>query len=292
VRDAQQAAESAIVDPYTGLAATFAEADIEGMRAHRVEAQEYGREADSLLQVGRAYVAIGRLKSAQGVFRAAVKADPFHAEAWWHLGVAQLLGRANAPAAKALAQALDQSPGDFRMELALAVAHYHAKDYSSAEEHFRRLVGASGLRASARSLLACSLRMQEKWDEAKIELGFLQDAQPGDWGALAEQCLDCVERGEQRQAGPLRARRRARQMWKSLAAAGAGGVWIAYSLAQNLFKEKVQWATVPLFVLVMVLARSLRGISGKEMAGEFGNAEQGLPCWQTTAWMRPRRSEF
>ena len=69
-------------------------------------------------------------------------------------------------------------------------------------------------------------------------------------------------------------------------------MWIAYSLAQNLFKEKVQWATVPLFVLVMVLARSLRGISVKELAGEFGNAEQGLPCWQTTAWMRPRRSEF
>jgi len=148
------------------------------------------------------------------------------------------------------------------------------------------------LRASARSLLACSLRMQGKWEDARIELGFLRQSDPGDWAALADQCFDCVERGEHKRAGPLRARRRASNMWKSLAAAAAGGVWIAYAMAQDLFRKQARWATLPLFVLVVLLARALRGISGRELPGEFGNAEQGLPCWQATTWMRPRRTEF
>jgi len=292
VREAQQVAQHAIVDAYTELAAAFAEADVDGIRNHRAEAGEYGREADALLELGRAYVAIGRLKSARGVFQAAAKADPLHPQVWWHLGVAHLFARANASAVSALEHALDQAPADSRTELALAVAQYHAKNYAAAEELFRRQAGASGLRATARSLLACSLRLQEKWEEARLELGFLREARPGDWAALAQQCLDCVDRGEQKQAGPLRARRRAKQMWKSLAAAGAGGVWVAYAIAQDLFQKKIQWAALPLFLLAMVLARTLRGISGRELPGEFGNADQGLPCWQATTWVRPRQSEF
>jgi hypothetical protein len=237
-------------------------------------------------------VAIGRLKSARSVFQAAAKAEPYHPGIWWHLGVSHLFARANAGAVEALQRAVDQAPGDFGAELALGVARYHTKDYAAAEESLRRLAGASGLRATARSMLACSLRMQEKWDEARVELGFLRDARPGDWAALAQQCLDCVERGEQKRSGQLRARRRARQMWQSLAAAGAGGVWIAYSLAEDLFRKDARWAALPLLLLGMVLARGLRGISGRELPGEFGNAEQGLPCWQATAWMRPRKSEF
>jgi hypothetical protein len=38
--------------------------------------------------------------------------------------------------------------------------------------------------------------------------------------------------------------------------------------------------------------RGLRGISGRELPDEFGNAEQGLPCWQATPWMKHRKSEF
>ena len=41
-----------------------------------------------------------------------------------------------------------------------------------------------------------------------------------------------------------------------------------------------------------LLARMLRGVSGGELPGEFGNAEQGLQCWQSTSWMRPRKTEF
>jgi hypothetical protein len=134
--------------------------------------------------------------------------------------------------------------------------------------------------------------MREEWDDARVELGFLTDAEPGDWAAVAQQCLDCVERGEQKQRGHLRVRRRAAKMWKALAATAAGGTWLAYAFAQDLFKEHAQWAAVPLFVLALLVARALRGISGRELPGEFGNAEQGLPCWQSTTWMRPRRSEF
>ena len=292
VREAAESAEQAIIDPYTAFAASFADADIDGIAAHRAEARQYGQGADALLEVGRAYVVIGRSKSARGVLEAAAKADPFHPEVWLNLGMSHLLARANRPAVRALRRALDLVPGDFHAELALGVACYHQKDYATAEEHFRRLAGSSALRASARSMLACSLRMQEKWDDARVELRFLRDAAPGDWAALSDQCWDCVERGEEKRRGPLRARRRARQMWQSLAAAGAGGVWIAYSLAQDLFRKEARWAVLPLFLVAVVLARGLRGISGRELPDEFGNAEQGLPCWQTTTWMKTRRSEF
>jgi len=292
VRDAQQEATSAIFDPYTAFVASFADADVDGIAEHRGEARQYGREADALLEVGRAYVAIGRLKSARAVLQKAAKADPLHPKVWRHLGVSHLFARANRAAVGALERAVDQVPGDFSSELALAVARYHTKDYGGAEEHFRRLAGESGLRATARSMLACSMRMQGKWEDARVELSFLRDAQPGDWAALSEQCLDCVKRGEQKRSGPLRARRRARQMWKSLAAAAAGGVWLAYALAQDLFEKEAQWATIPLFVLALVIVRGLRGISGGELPGEFGNAQQGLPCWQTTRWLSPRKSEF
>jgi hypothetical protein len=81
-------------------------------------------------------------------------------------------------------------------------------------------------------------------------------------------------------------------MWRALAAAGASATWIAYAVTQDLFRKETRWATVPLFVLAMLLIRALRGISGRETSGEFGNAEQGLPCWQATTWTRPRQSEF
>jgi hypothetical protein len=134
--------------------------------------------------------------------------------------------------------------------------------------------------------------MQGKWDDARVELRFLREADGADWAALADQCLHCVERGEQKRSGPLRARRRTAQMWKALAAAGASATWIAYAVTQDLFRKETRWAAVPLFVLAMLVIRALRGISGREMSGEFGNAEQGLACWQATTWTRPRQSEF
>jgi hypothetical protein len=141
-------------------------------------------------------------------------------------------------------------------------------------------------------MLACSLRMQQNWDDARVELTFLRQSRAGDWPLVAEQCLDCVERGEQKREGPLRARRRSRQMLKALGAAAAGGIWIVYASAENLFKQRAPWAVIPLFLAALGVARGLRGLSGKELPGEFGNADQGLPCWQATTWMRPRRSEF
>ncbi len=226
------------------------------------------------------------------MLQAAARAEPQDPEIWYNLGVVRLFSRASGEAKAALEKALDGAPGDFRVALSLAVTCYHMRDYAAAGEHFHRLAGATGPRATARSMLACCHRMQHKWDDARVELRFLRDAEPGDWAAMAQQCLDCVERGEQKQQGHLRVRRRGANMWKALAATAAGGTWLAYAFAQDLFKEHAQWATVPLFVLALLVARALRGISGRELPGEFGNAEQGLPCWQSTTWMRPRRSEF
>lgn len=291
-RDAMPAAPGAIVDPYTEFAAEFGDVRVDEMGEDRRAAMEYGRAGDALLNLGRAYVAIGRYKGARSVLEAAAKAEPQHPEVWHNLGLVRLFGRAHAAARQALENALDQAPGDSRSELALGVACYHMRDYAAAAENFRRLAGSSGLRATARSMLACSHRLQGHWDQARIELAFLKNARPGDWAALAQQCLDCVERGEGKREGLLRAKRRAGQMWKALAAAAAGGIWLAYGLAENLFKKEVQWAVLPLLVLALLLVRSLRGISGRELPGEFGNAEQGLPCWQANTWMHPRQSEF
>jgi len=292
VKEAREKAPQALVDPYTELVASFADVDLMETAEHRRNVGEYGQESDSLLKLGRAYVVIGRAKGARGAFRAAVKADPSHGAAWWHLGVASLLTRANQEAARALAEAADLWPGDFRAEMPLGVARYHLRDYAAAAEHFRRQAGGNKERLGARSFLACSLRMQEKWEDARIELNFLRQSGSAEWAGVAQQCLDCVERGEQKREGPLRARRRTKQMWRALLAAGGGGLWFAYAKAENLFREQAPWAAIPLFLAVLLLGRGLRGMSGRELPGEFGNAEQGLPCWQATTWMRPKRSEF
>jgi len=292
VRDALRSAPQTMVDPYTQMAAEFADVNLGDLSEHRMALRQYGRQAESLLALARAYWAIGRHKGARGALELAAKADPLLPAAWYNLGVVRLLSRASKAAREALERAVDQAPGDFRSELALAVACYHMRDYAAAEEHFRRLAGPSGLRATARSMLACSMRMQGSWDDARVELSFLKEARPGDWRAMSEQCLDCVERGEQKLVGALRARRQKGQMWRALAASLAGGIWLVYGMAQDLFRREAHWAVVPFFVLALLVARSLKRISGRELPDEFGNAEQGLICWQSTSWMRPRRSEF
>jgi tetratricopeptide (TPR) repeat protein len=292
VRDTRAEAVNAIVDPYTEFARQFADADIDNLSEHRRGAQEYGREGGALLELGRGYVAIGRHKAARSVLERAAKMEPLHPGVWYNLGIARLFGRANAKAREALEQAVDQAPGDPHSQLALGVACYHLKDYAAAETHLARVAGSSGMRAAARSMLVCCHRLQGNWDEARVELNFLKEAAPGDWAALAKQCLECVDRGEQKRGGFLRLRRRASKMWKALAAAAASAIWLAYSLIRNLFEKDVQWAVIPLFILVLLLVRSLKGISGRELSDEFGNAEQGLPCWRSTTWIRPRQPEF
>jgi len=292
VSDARDKAKNAILDPYTDFVISFADVDHARLADYREGIGEYGRRGDALLELGRGYLVIGRLKSARSLFAAAVRADPHNPRAWWHLGIAHLFARANRKAAWALENAENELPGDMRYELALATARFHLRDYAGAEELFRRQAGDHGLRATARSMLGCSLRMQGKWDDARIELGFLREARGGDWPAMAKQCLECVERGEQKEAGILRVRRRSRNVLKLLGGLAAGGGWVGYALAEKLFEKEPLWAAIPLFGLAALLVRGLHGISGRETSGEFGNAEQGLPCWQTTSWMRPRRLEF
>jgi len=292
VREAREEAAGGIVDPYTDLATVFAEADPELIPEYRADAREYGKTAEALWQMGRAYVVIGRMKSARGVMQAAAKADLRHPALQQDLGIAHLFSRANRQAARAFEKALEAFPGHYRSELGLAVARYHLRDFPAAEDHFRRLASSYGMGPTARSMLACSLRLQQRWEEARAELGLLAGSVSEEWRAMARQCLDCVERGQQKKEGALRRRRRGRQMLKSLAAAGASAIWIAYVFASDLLRKEGRWAVLPLLLLVMLLARALRGISGGELPGEFGNSEQGLPCWQATTWVRPRRAEM
>ncbi len=292
VAGALETAPQAIIDPYTHFAAAFAEGDPSRIADYQKDLKEYGREADAWLGLGKAFVVIGRMKAALAAFRAATRAEPFHPQAWLNLGICQIFTRANTGAAASLTRAAEQSPGDLMAELALAVAHYHAKDYAQAEERFRRIAGTTGVRATARSFLACSLRLQEKWDEARAELHLLQNTGHPGWMSLAQQCRDCVQRGEERRTGAKAGRRRLLSILTSLGATAGGALWIGYSILQDYFKDQPKLVAAPLLVMFMILARAVRGISRQESAGEFGNAEQGLPCWQATTWTRPRKPEL
>ncbi len=292
VAAALEAAPQAITDPYTHFAAAFAEADPSQLPDFQRDLREYGREAEAWVGIGKAFVVIGRMKAALAAFRAAAKAEPFYPQAWLNLGLCQIFARANAKAVASLTRAAEQSPGDLTAELGLAVAHYHAKDYARAEERFRRIAGTTGVRAAARSFLACSLRLQGKWDEARSELHLLQNSGHPGWMALAQQCRDCVQRGEERRAGPKADRRRLLSILATAGSVAGGGAWVWYSLLHDYFKYQPQLVAGPLLVLFMILARAVRGISRQESAGEFGNAEQGLPCWQATTWVRPRKPEL
>ncbi len=292
VQEGMKLCPQAIVDPYTTFAASLADADFARLSEYRREAQQYGYTADSLLRYGRACLALGRLKSARRALRQAVKLEPYLSEAWWNLGLAHLFARAHAPAAEALSHAFDQNPGDYRTESALGVARFHGRDFPGAEECFRRTAGPSGLRAACRSMLACSLRAQGKWEEARIELGFLKYGGSSRWAEVAEQCLDCVARGEEQTGARQVSRRRTVAMLKSLASVGAGGGYLAYAVAEHWFQAEFRWASVPLFLAGLVFVRSLRAIAHAPAAGDFGNSEQGLPCWQATTWMQPKRSGF
>ena len=292
VNEALTHAPDAIVDPYTDFAASFADAHYEQMGDYLREAKEYGYTAESLCRYGRACLALGRLKSARSTLKKAVKEDPMLGEAWWNLGIAHLFARAHPEASEAFTQALDLSPGDYRIETALGLSRFHERKYDEAEEHLRRTAGPRGPRAAARSLLACSLRQQGKWDDARIELNFLKNGGSARWATVAEQCQDCVVRGEEQTSTAVFSRRRGIAMVKSLATAGAGGAYILYSLAENWFRDNLKWASIPLFLIAMALGRSLKSVASPGASNEFGNYEQGLPCWQATTWMKPRRSEF
>lgn len=296
VKAALALAPEAIVDPYTHFVASFADADHARLSDYRREAREYGREGEALLQLGRAQLTIGRLKSARATLQAAAKAEPLLPGVWWHLGVAHLFARANAQAAGAFARALDQAPGDLRAEAALGVAQYHQGDYAAAEECFRRTAGPSGLRATCRSLLACSLRMQGKWDEARVELAFLRHSGSERWASVAEQCFDCVARGEEQGLSPA-PRRRAQRLARQLVTAGGPAAFLTYLFLENFGHKLIEqderwWLAVPVAVGAALLGKWLNRFTRRAQAREFGNLEQGLPCWQATTWIQPDRSEL
>ena len=300
VKEALGRCPEAIVDPYTHFVASFADADLARMGDYGRDAKEYGREGDSLLNLGRTQLAIGRLSSARRTFQVAAKVEPLQPGIWYHLGVASLFARANAEATDAFQRALDQAPGDLRAEAALGVARYHERIYAEAEARFRRTAGPSGLRAACRSLLACSLRMQGKWDEARVELNFLRGGRSERWAMVSQQCADCVERGEQ-QLAPAGSRRRTQETLKSAVTTGGPVAGLAYLFLANFAEGALKgllkhnerwWIAIPLSVVGVLGVKWLSRFSHRSRSREFGNYEQGLPCWQTTTWLTPRRSEF
>ena len=296
-RTARELARSALVDPYTELAIAFAGQDFSQIPYHRSRLKSYAHGAEAKLQLGRAYLAIGRRKSALAAFQAAARADRYDPTAWWYLGLAQLFSRLNRDALKAFRAAVDLRPGDADVVLGLGLALYHAKDYASAAEEFRRHAGRGAPGAWARSFLACCYRMDQRWPDARLELAELaRDPRLG-WQEMARQCLACVERGEARQAAGKPLSRREEALAKRFIGVGMFS-GIAYTALENLLRDLGGSRKLFLYLVILAISalgervfrRSIRKAAAR--AEDFGSGIAGLPCWQLTTWLRPRRPEF
>ena len=293
-RESRDQARHALIDPYTELACAFAGQDLSEISYHRSRVKSYAYASEARLGLGRAYVAIGRRKTALAVLEAATRADPHESTAWWYLGLARLFSRANRGAVQAFQTALDHRAGDADCTLGLGLALYHSKKYGEASELLRRQAGQGASGAWARSFVGCCYRMEERWEEARRELSALGlDSRPG-WQEMARQCLACVDRGEVSQArrGPGR---RKSTMWKELVAGVSFFSVIVYNFLEDYFRKRGGAIyLLPLLVLVFGAAGLLRRRLRRKVARteELGSGIPGLPCWQLTTWMRPRRPEF
>ena len=292
VAEAQQKASKALVDPYTQLLAPLheAQASSSDFAWLRSQAASYAHAANANLRLGLIYLARGQPRLALKAFSRSVRADPHEPEAWRWLGLSFLLSRQNGKAVSAFGQALDLRPGDSRLRLPLALAHYHNHAYSQAEEGFRRELapGARGL--GARSFLACCLRMQQKWPGARREAAALAAGPGRGWPRMSAQCLECVERGE---AAVVRPRRRPSQMWKHLLGAAAVGLYLAYGPLTETLRHRRPWLVLPIAMAVLAVVAALHRLRrGENEANLLGRGEPGLPCWQWTAWLRPQKLDL
>jgi tetratricopeptide (TPR) repeat protein len=289
---AREQAGEALVDPYTGLAAAFAGQDFSQIPYHRGRARSYSYGCEANLELGRAYLAIGRRKSALAAFKAATRSDPHDSIPWWYLGLATLFSRANRDAAKAFRASLDLRPGDADSGVGLGLSLYHSKDYAAAADQFRPEAGRGARGAWARSFLACSYRMEQRWTEARLELASLAHEPRAGWREMARQCLACVERGEAFQEKG--ARLRSPEMWKKLAAGLPLVVVFLYGqIEQHLKKHWGPVSLLPWLAVAAVLGALLHRLRRKGARVEqLGSGIPGLPCWQLTTWLRPRRPEL
>jgi hypothetical protein len=138
--------------------------------------------------------------------------------------------------------------------------------------------------------------MQGKWDEARVELGFLRTSGSERWATVAQQCLDCVARGEEKGVPPA-PHRRAQEVVKQVITAGGPAAFLVYMFLENfghkpLEKDARWWLAVPITVGGALVAKWLGRFTRRAQARDFGNHEQGLPCWQATTWIQPHRSEL
>ncbi len=296
--EARRKAKNALVDPYTDLVCEFAEVNPQAAAWERAKVNSYGYAGEANLRLGKAGIVNWSLREAEASFQRAVKADPHDPEAWRHLGIVRLFRRRPKGAVEALKTALDCRAGDARSRISLGMAHYHNQDYAAAEDCFRYEIGPDDRGTGARSFLICSLRMQGKWDQARMQIQALAQHPLAGWKEMAAQCSRCVDRGEGVGDGEKQRRTRFRA-GTLVAILGGLFVWITYFL--NEFRrlaeaiKKVDWkaAALPAAWLVIMLAQHLRrGLKQQTSKEVLGDGESDMPCWQTRTWMRPQRLDI
>ncbi|NIM06992.1 MAG: tetratricopeptide repeat protein [Armatimonadetes bacterium] len=296
--EARQKAQNALIDPYTDLLSEFGKVDLHPAAWERSKANSYAFAAGANLELGRLAVARWHPRAAESAFRKAVKADAHDPDAWWHLGIARLLRRKNRAAIHALENAYDYRPGDARSRIALGLAYYHNQEYGAAEEYFRYEKGPEGRGASARSFLICSLRMQGKWEQARMEIQALSQNPLSSWKEMAAQCARCVDRGEG-VAPEKKSKRPLITAAKIIAILAIAFSWIFYNLeefrqlAEHFRRIDLKAVIMPIVLLVLAFTQHLKRIfKSKEPKELYGDGAEDLPCWQTRTWMRAPRLDI
>jgi len=294
--EARKKCKNALIDPYTDIFSEFSTVGSVKTEWERPKTRSYAYAAEANLKIGRQQIVNSALRAAESSFRRALRADAHDAEAWWHYGIVKLLRRKNKAAVEALETACNYRPGDSLNRITLGIAHYHNRDYASAEDCFRYERSPEGRGVGARSFYICALRMQGKWDAARMEIQALAQHPLPAWKEMAAQCARCVDRGE----GLVVEKKPVNKYWTLAKIAGAVA-FPAYLIFANLDEiaraaesiKKFRWEStiVPVVFLLLALASHFRSaLKPKELPkSPFGDGQEDLPCWQTRAWMRPHR---
>ena len=298
VAAARGKARNALIDPYTELLAEFGDIDPAQASYDAATSYSYAYAAAANLQQGRRAVAAWHLRAAEASFRKAAKADAHDPDILWHLGAAQLLRRKNRRAVTALKTCCAYRPGDARTRVTLGLAHFHNQDYPAAEECFHYEKTSEGRGAAVRSLLICSLRMQQKWEQASMEALALSQSFPATWREMAAQCNRCLNRGEAHASAQVKGR--------SLAAAARIGLVVTLvliflvlsfhrlnPLLEQLKRVRLEAIIGPaIFIILAVIENAKRALKKRSSRELFGDGAEDLPCWQTRTWMRPPRLDI
>lgn len=286
-------ATHALIDPYTLMLSEFSSVESAAKAGEPSKAGAYAYASRSNLEAGRVQLVQWNLHNAQSAFKKAIRSEYHNAEVWWHLGLVLLLRRRTKGAVKAFGQASSCAPGNSRMRLGLGLAHFHQRNYVAAAEAFGYEKGLDNQGCGARSFLACALRMQGKWAEARQELTQLAESPISAWQEMAGQCRRCIERAQENASSKVVRRSRGKlalQLGLAVSATGAL-VFSKLETIERLIKNYRQ-VDVGLLVVVALMASWLaiwlvRLVRNGKPGELFGDGFEDLPCWQTRTWLRP-----